>query len=122
MKTQQQVFIVDDDESVCRSLNLFLSTYGFSVKTFTRAEEFFLAVPNNVSGCLILDIHMPGMDGWKALKLLEESGSRRPVIIITVDKNGWLNDKVLKAGVVGFLQKPFSGQKLIDLINDTFSD
>jgi FixJ family two-component response regulator len=94
-----------------------LITYGFTVDTFTSAEEFFRTVPNSVPGSLVLDIHMPKLDGWETLQRLFTSGSRRPVIIISAEKNGGLNEKVLKAGAVGFLQKPFNGQELVDLIN-----
>jgi FixJ family two-component response regulator len=113
----KQIFIVDDDESVCRALSILLVTYGFTVDTYTCAEEFFSAVPNSVPGCLILDVHMPGLDGWETQQHLLASGSSRPVIIISADKNGGLNEKALKAGAVGFLQKPFNAQELVDLIN-----
>ena len=113
----KQIFIVDDDESVCRALSILLVTYGFTVGAFTSAEKFFRAVPNNVPGCLILDIHMPVLDGWETLQQLLASGSSRSVIIISADKNGELNEKALKAGAIGFLQKPFNDQDLVDLIN-----
>ena len=113
----KQIFIVDDDESVCRALSVLLTTYEFTVDTFISAEEFFHAVPNSIPGCLILDIHMPGLDGWETLQYLLRSGSSRPVIIISADKDEELNDKVLKAGAVGFLQKPFNDKDLVDLIN-----
>ena len=112
----KQIFIVDDDVSVCRALSVLLITYGFTVDTFTSTEEFFSAVSNSVPGCLILDIHMPGLDGWETLQYLIKSGSSRPVIIISADKNEELNEKALKAGAVGFLQKPFNDKALVDLI------
>jgi FixJ family two-component response regulator len=112
----KQIFIMDDDESVCRALAVLLVTYGFTVDTYTCAEEFFRAVPNSVPGCLLLDIHMPGVDGWETLQHLRTSGSSRPVIIISADKNGGLNERALKAGAVGYLQKPFNDQALVDLI------
>lgn len=112
----KQIFIVDDDKSVCRALSVLLVTYGFTVDTFTFAEEFFRAVPNSVPGCLILDIHMPGLDGWETLQRLLASGSTRPVIIISADKNEILKEKALKAGAAGFLQKPFNDKALVDLI------
>ena len=59
---------------------------------------------------------MPGLDGWETLQYLIKSGSSRPVIIISADKNEELNEKALKAGAVGFLQKPFNDKALVDLI------
>ena len=112
----KQIFIVDDDESVCRALSVLLVTYGFTVDTFTSAEEFFRTVPNSALGCLLLDIHMPGLDGWGTLQHLLRLGSSRPVIIISADKNEELNKRALKARAVGFLQKPFNDQTLVDLI------
>ena len=113
----KQIYIVDDDESVCRALSILLATYGFTVDTFNLAEDFFKAVPNSASGCLLLDIHMPKLGGWEVLQHLLASGSSRPVIIISAEKNAGLNERALKAGAVGFLQKPFHDQALVDLIN-----
>ena len=118
----KQIFIVDDDESVCRALSILLFTYGFSVKTFICAEDFFNAVPNSVPGCLILDIHMPGLDGWDTQQRLWKSGSSRPVIIMSADKNEGLSERALKTGAAGYLQKPFNDQELVDLIKVTFEN
>ena len=112
----EQIFIVDDDESVCRALSVLLVTYGFDVDTFASAEEFFLAVPKSGPGCLILDIHMPGLDGWETQQRLVTSGSSRPVIIMSADKNEGLNKRALKAGATGYLQKPFNDRALVNLI------
>ena len=114
---KKQIYIVDDDASVCRALGILLVTYGFTVDTYTCAEEFFRAVPNSVPGCLILDIHMPGLDGWETLQHLLTSGSSRPVIIVSADKDGVNYKRALKAGAAGYLQKPFNDQALVDLIN-----
>jgi len=116
-KGREQIFIVDDDKSVCRALKILITTYGFAVKTFLSVEEFFSAIPNNVSGCLILDIFMPGVEGWEAQERLLKSGSTRPVIMITGSRNSDLKERALKCGVAGFLQKPFQDRELIALIN-----
>jgi FixJ family two-component response regulator len=113
---KKQVYIVDDDRSVCRSLSILLLAYGFTVDTFTSAEEFFRAVPDSASGCLILDIHMPGLDGWETLKRIVESGSNRPTILISANKDEGLTKKASMEGAVGFLRKPFNDQALVDLI------
>jgi FixJ family two-component response regulator len=117
---KKQIYIVDDDESICRALKFLLISFGFEVSTFSSAEEFFSIVQNSILGCLVLDIHMPGMDGWHVLRRITESGSKCPVIIITADKSGWMEEDVLKAGAVGFLQKPFNAQALVDLVNRAF--
>jgi FixJ family two-component response regulator len=117
---KKQIYIVDDDESVCLSLKLLMGTYGFVVETFLSAEKFFSAVPNSALGCLIMDIHMPGLNGWEAQQKLKETGFNLPVIFISADKNSGLNKKALKAGAIGFLQKPFDDQDLVDLVNLAF--
>ena len=117
---KKQIYIVDDDESICRALKCLLTTFGFVVDTFLCSEKFFSLVPNNAEGCLILDIHMPGLDGWETLKQMMASGSRRPVIMISAEKNDGLKEKAFEAGAVGFLQKPFHDQDLVDLIHLAF--
>ncbi len=117
---KKQIFIVDDDESVCRALKLLMMTYGFVVETFSSAEKFLSVVSNSTPGCLILDIHLPGMNGWDTKKKLMESGSNRPVIMITADKEEGLKERAFKAGALGSLQKPFYDQQLVDLINLSF--
>ncbi len=114
------IYIVDDDDSVRRALKLLLSTYGFEVETFSSAEQFLRDVPHNTPGCLILDIHMPGLNGWETLQCLYTSGSKRSVIIVSAAKNGGLTEQALKAGAKGFLQKPFNDQDLINMVNKEF--
>ena len=113
----KQIFVVDDDESVCRALKILLMTFGFEVKTFNSAKSFFGVVPNDEPGCLVLDIHMSGLDGWAAQKKVLDSGSNRPVIFISAEKQESAAGRALNVGAVGFLQKPVDGQTLVDLIN-----
>jgi FixJ family two-component response regulator len=92
-------------------------TYDFEVKTFNSAQSFFDAVPPDDPGCLLLDIHMPGLDGWATHKKILDSGSKRQVIFISAEKKDDATDRAIKVGAVGFLQKPVNGQTLVDLIN-----
>ena len=117
----KQIYILDDDESVRRSLKLLMVSYGFAVDTFFSSEEFFSTVPNNAEGCLILDIHMPGSSGWDTQQRLKEAGYDLPVIVITADKDDSFKDKALKAGAVGFLQKPFEDHYLLHMVNRVFN-
>jgi FixJ family two-component response regulator len=111
------IYIVDDDESVCRALKTLLMTYDFEVKTFNSAQSFFDDISHEDPGCLLLDIHMPGLDGWEIQKKILASGSNRPVIFISAEKKDDALERALKVGAVGFLQKPVNGQSLVDLIN-----
>ena len=116
LSKNKQIYIVDDDESVCCALGMLLITYGFKVDTFTSAKDFFHAVPNSAHGCLILDIHMPELDGWETLKRIIKSESKRPVIIISADKGSVNYERAIEAGAVGYLQKPFNDRELVDFI------
>ena len=118
---KKQIYIVDDDVSVRRSLKLLMVSYGFAVETFSSAEEFFSDVRNKVPGCLILDIHMPGLNGWDTLQKFTETGHNYPVIVITADKDDSFKEKSLKAGAGGFLQKPFEDHYLLHLVNQIFN-
>jgi FixJ family two-component response regulator len=108
---------VDDDESVCRALKTLLMTYDFEVKTFNSAKNFFENVDPNKPGCVLLDIHMPGLDGWETQKRILTSGSKLSVIFISAEKKDDALGRALNAGAVGFLQKPVHGQTLVDMIN-----
>jgi FixJ family two-component response regulator len=110
------IYIVDDDESVCRALKTLLTTFDFQVRTFNSAKSFFDAVSNSDPGCLLLDINMPGLDGWQTQKILADSGCKRPVIFISAEKQDLVLDRALKAGAFGFLQKPVDAQELVNLI------
>ena len=115
---KNQIYIVDDDESICRALSLLLNTYGFAVRTFASAVEFLNSVLKHAPGCLILDVHMAEMDGFALQQKLNGSSFRLPIIFMSADKNLNLSKQYLQAaGAIGFLQKPFNDQALIDLIN-----
>jgi len=121
-KSKKQICIIDDDKSVCMALSVLLGTYGFAVRVFTSAKDFFQRISDNACGCILLDIHMPQMDGWKALSLILKSGSACPVIIISADKNGGLRERALIAGAAGYLQKPFNDKELVGLIEGAFKN
>ena len=117
LSNNRNIYIIDDDESVCRALKTLLTTYDFVVKTFNSAKSFFDSVSNDAPGCLLLDIYMPEMDGWAVQKRIKDSGSKRPVIFISAENPDIVEDRALKAGAVGFLQKPVNDQMLVALIN-----
>ncbi|EKD29181.1 MAG: response regulator receiver [uncultured bacterium] len=118
---KKQIYFVDDDESVCRALSLLLETFGFDVKTFASADEFLNSVLKSDQGCLILDVHMKGMDGFELQQKLNTNGFRLPIIFVSADKSLKFSESYLKSvGAVGFLKKPFNDQALVNLIKMAF--
>ena len=111
------IYIVDDDESVCRALKTLLMTYDFEVRTFNSAQSFFDTVAHDDPGCLLLDIHMPGLDGWETQKKILIPDRNVRLFLFLLRKQDNAADRALKVGAVGFLQKPVNAQTLVDLIN-----
>ena len=61
-------------------------SFDFEVETFNSGENFLAVISNEDPGCLLLDINMPGLDGWATQKRMVDSGSKRPVIFISAEK------------------------------------
>jgi len=116
-KKKNQIFIVDDDTSVRRSLSMLLSSAGFNVETFQCAQCFLDSIPFDTEGCLLLDLCMPEMNGFTLQEKLNSYGSKLHVIFITAHSQAGDREKAMKAGAIGFIRKPFDDQTLIELIN-----
>jgi FixJ family two-component response regulator len=112
----QVVCVVDDDESLRRSVRNLLSSVGFRVETFASAEEFLESTHRANTGCLVLDLRMAGMNGLDLLRHLGAMGSRIPVIILTAHGDEEARRRSLEAGAVAFLGKPFRGDALLDAV------
>lgn len=114
---QPVVYIVDDDPGVRKSLSSLLRSVGFEVRTFGDGAEFLQATRLDVPECLILDIQMPGLGGVDLHASLAQSPFPIPVIFITGHGDIPLAVRMIKAGALEFLTKPFNDQ---DLLNSTY--
>jgi FixJ family two-component response regulator len=110
------VSIVDDDESLRRSLGNLLGSAGFRVETFASAEAFLESLHHEQTGCLVLDLRMPGMDGLDLLRHLSAIGSRIPTVILTAHGDDEARRRSLQAGAIAFLSKPFNSSALLDAV------
>ena len=110
------VSIVDDDGSVRRSVRNLLTSVGFRVETFVSAEAFFDSIHRDNTGCLVLDLRMPGMSGLDLLAHLAATGSRIPTVIVTAHGDDEARRRALQAGAIAFLGKPFNGDALLDAV------
>jgi FixJ family two-component response regulator len=116
MATRWLVSVVDDDESVRESLPDLLREFGFRVEAFASAEDFLASEMLEQTHCLLLDISMPGMGG----PALQEELARRqqgiPIVFITAQVDESLRARLLQAGAVACLYKPFSEAALLDAV------
>ena len=112
---QRPVYIVDDDEAVRDSIRLLLESSGFLAREFANAD-LFLKSDIASMGCLLLDLHMPGISGLELLRLLRSRGMRRPVIVVSGRRDPVQDAEVWAAGASALLSKPFDDQQLLDLV------
>ena len=106
------VSVVDDDESVRESLPHLLRKFGFTAQTFSSAEGFLSSAFVSQTNCLILDVAMPGMSGPALQAELSRRQQAIPIIFITAQGDDTLRQRLLKAGAVECLFKPFSATAL----------
>jgi two-component system, LuxR family, response regulator TtrR len=116
-----QVAIIDDDEAVRDSLGWLLEAQDYSVSRYRSAEEFLRTWSPAVTGCLVLDIRMPGMTGIELHDLLVSEGHQVPVIFITGHGDVPMAVSRMKKGAVDFLQKPFNQDELRRLVHQALS-
>ncbi len=112
----RMVSIVDDDASLRRSLRNLLMSAGLPAETFESAEVFLESGSLDNTGCLVLDLRMPGMGGLGLLKRLADSGTRIPVIILTAHADDDMRQRMLQMGATAFLEKPVRGPALLQAI------
>ena len=110
------IFIVDDDISVRESLELLIQNEGWQPKAFASAREF-LAYPRAVvPNCLVLDVSLPGLDGFELQKRIAFERTDMPIIFITGYGDIPKTVQAMKGGAVEFLTKPFNDEVLLSAI------
>jgi len=117
MVRRSLVSVVDDDESVRESLPDLLRALGFAAQSFSSAEEFLASGYVGQTGCLILDIAMPGMSGPDLQRELALRREEIPIIFITALGDETLRPRLLEQGAVECLFKPFSETALLQALN-----
>ena len=114
------ISVVDDDESVRESLPDLLRVFGYDVRTFASAEEYLDSGFMDETGCLILDIAMPGMTGPELQEELKLRGRRTPIIFITAHSDDATRPRLMNNGAVECLSKPFSEKALMSALDVAF--
>jgi len=110
------VFVVDDDVSVCESLELLIRTAGWVPQTFASAREFLSRAPVPAPGCLVLDVHLPDLNGLDLQESVAADRNDLPIILITGYGDVPMTVRAMKAGAVEVLTKPFRDDVLLGAI------
>jgi FixJ family two-component response regulator len=118
---RETVFIVDDDESIREGVSNLLEAVGINAKCYATAEGFSAHWSNAMAGCLLLDARLPGIGGVEFQERLRKSGTKIPVIFMTAHGDIPMVRKVMKAGAVEFLTKPFQKEELLHAVEQAFA-
>jgi FixJ family two-component response regulator len=113
---QSVVHIVDDDESLRRAMDSLCRSVGFETRTYGSAQDFLNAKLEDMAGCLVLDVRLPGISGLDFQSQLAELDIHLPVILVTGYGDIPMSVRAMKAGAVDFLPKPFRDQDLLDAV------
>jgi DNA-binding response OmpR family regulator len=112
-----KILAIDDDTAMTELLNLLLGSYGFSVKTATTGVEGIKLVQEFVPDVIILDLMMPGMDGWQVCAKVRQF-SDVPILIMSALDNPGNVASALDAGADDYLVKPVPSGMLVAHINN----
>ena len=115
------IAIVDDDEYARSGLSVLIESLGYRAATFASAEEFLASSMREDTACLILDVHMPGMNGPDLQAHLIAEGRCPPTVFITGQFDEHVRKRVIKAGAIGYLTKLGSADALVDSIEKAFA-
>ena len=107
------ISVIDDDESVRRTISRLIESFGFRAAAFESAESFLSSGHLNDTSCFIVDVHMPGMNGLQLQSQLAAAGCSIPIIFITGRDDKESRRRAMQAGAIAFLGKPFSDEQLL---------
>jgi two-component system response regulator FixJ len=111
-----QICVVDDDEGVADSLKLLLETFGYDVLSYNAGADLLADDCRRAAGCLIIDHHMPRMNGLDLVDRLQREGVRVPIILISGRLDTNTTERAASFGITSVLEKPFAADRLVDLI------
>ena len=121
MASDGVVHVIDDDEAMRDSLAFLLDCAGLDARTYEGAPRFLEKADSIERGCIVTDIRMPEMNGLELVERLKALGVADPVIVITGHGDVPLAVEAMKAGVVDFIEKPFSEERLLEAVRSALS-
>lgn len=120
LEPRQTVYLIDDDALARRVIPQELSDLGLEVKAFESASSFLESYSEGFSGCLLLDVYMPDMNGLELQAELRNRGVSLPIIFMSGNAKVADSVKALRSGALDFLEKPFKPAYLEKRISQAF--
>jgi len=117
MSHEMPVHLIDDDESARDSLAFMLDASDIKVTTYVSARAFLDALPGVAGGCIVTDVRMPEISGIELVHRLNAAKVTMPVIVITGHGDIPLAIEAMRAGVVDFIEKPFSEERILEALD-----
>jgi two-component system response regulator FixJ len=121
MTAERTVYVLDNDDAVIRSLKRLLSSANFEPIAFNLPASFLAAAKTFKTGCVLLDVRLPGMSGLEVQTRLHKMRNDLAIIVMTGEGNIQTAVRAMKAGAVDFLEKPYSDHTLLGAIEATFA-
>lgn len=112
------IFLVDDDEGVRRATSRALRQEGFEVRDFESAEAFLERADVRERGCIVLDVSLPGLDGFALQARLTQSGQSMPIVFLTGRGDIPMSVRAIKSGATDFLTKPVPSAILVAAVRE----
>lgn len=110
------IFIIEDDPAVCKSLRWLLESVDLAVEIYSSGFDYLEVYDDSRTGCLLIDIRLPGMSGLELQQQLIRRNNSIPIIIITGYGDVALAVRAMKAGAKDFILKPFNNEFLLEQI------
>ena len=120
-QTRPLIAVLDDEPQFCKALSRLLKTYGFDVVTFALGAELLKACASRLPDCLLLDLHMPGINGFDVLEAFRSLQIQVPVIVITAHDEPGTAERVRSLGACAYLKKPVDRDALFSAIEAALS-
>jgi FixJ family two-component response regulator len=114
------ICIIDDDRWSREGMSCYLDSCGYNCTAFGTAEEYLAANVVRETGCLVADVHLPGMQGPELQDRLIAEGYRIPIVFITGYFDERIRDRVLRAGAIAYLTKPWCEKTLSNCLERAF--
>lgn len=118
MEAEPTIFIIDDDPAVRQALTVLVRSMHLKTESYESAQHFLQNVDPTRSGCLLLDVRMPGVSGLELLEKLARDDTRLPAIVMSAYGDVPMVVRAMRAGALNFLEKPCRDQQLWEAIQE----